>query len=730
MKDKLLLLVVIIFGVIIFGGLLVLQAFSLEAEQEKNRNLLEVICEMQNPQLPTVIETKIRRHAADFCEVGSCFPKLDPLSGITGDQLGAPNTIAPVNTLLDGGATHTSPGAYLPGDLINWLAATERNLLAPYNSSTGAMGYTAAKNMLSNLSQAGLMGQMGITGPTGPKGASGSTGATGPTGPAGLAGAIGSTGVMGIPGLTGPTGLAGAMGVTGATGPTGVGLQGIPGVTGPTGPAGSGGGGTGIALQETITQSNTFSAGNVVARIGGVYALAQANSAATAEGVGIVQAASSSSFTLVYSGRISGLSGLTDGDVYFLSDQTAGLLTTTQPSAVGSVSKPLLVATSAGDGIVINYRGEIIGAVGATGSAAAAAAINLLDNGNFAIWQRGTTFSVGGGNLPPNMVQSALQFYTCDRWFVRWSGGYTPSSIGQASVTASLSATGMQITGQGEAYPMGTLTIGQRLVSDQALPMTSGPTYLTFWVRNGSTTNVAPSVAVYGISGGYQSSVYENMWPGGTWTGATFESLTSNNATFLQGDVTANPDNGWSQWGCLINAQPTVSGGAVEIAISFSGNFASSGHGSLTIAQTQLVQGASAPASYAFTSPAEDLHRCQRFLKVWGGVTEIIAQGYLVTAGANQLIYATLPISTMWTNPAVGMGYGNTVWGQYSTVLGLLQPQSVFCTIANIPPGVSYGSSANGAVVVLPTSATTNGPGILEFSGNTGGCQLVISCEP
>jgi hypothetical protein len=91
------------------------------------------------------------------------------------------------------------------------------------------------------------------------------------------------------------------------------------------------------------------------------YVKAQADSVANAEVVGIVSAtAGADHFTLTTSGLITGLAGLTASTVYFLSDSTPGLLTATEPTAIGSVSKPVLIADSTTSGYLFNFRGSVI----------------------------------------------------------------------------------------------------------------------------------------------------------------------------------------------------------------------------------------------------------------------------------------------------------------------------------------------------------------------------------
>ena len=122
------------------------------------------------------------------------------------------------------------------------------------------------------------------------------------------------------------------------------------------------GGGSGEALQRDIAQAgHGLAVGNVVRLSGSTWQKAQANSAVNAEAIGIVAAvADVDNFTLHYGGRITGLSGLTAGSVYYLDDDTSGLLTTTEPPDAGDVSKPLLVADTTTTGYFFNWRGAVV----------------------------------------------------------------------------------------------------------------------------------------------------------------------------------------------------------------------------------------------------------------------------------------------------------------------------------------------------------------------------------
>ena len=144
-----------------------------------------------------------------------------------------------------------------------------------------------------------------------------------------------------------------------------IGMPGFKGDTGATGPTGAtGAAGNVDSIHSNITQNaHGFSVGNVlrIQNSATTYIKAQADTAVNAEVVGIVSSVTdANNFVLVTFGRVTGLSGLTKGAVYFLSDSTAGLMTTTEPTPNGTkVSKPLLVADSTTSGFFTNNRGFI-----------------------------------------------------------------------------------------------------------------------------------------------------------------------------------------------------------------------------------------------------------------------------------------------------------------------------------------------------------------------------------
>jgi len=95
------------------------------------------------------------------------------------------------------------------------------------------------------------------------------------------------------------------------------------------------------------------------------YVLAIASATSTADAIGIIiNVADGNNFIMALSGRITVNACIPSGaagTVVFLSHTAAGVLTSTEPSAAGHVSKPMAVITIAGsEMIMLQQRGEVI----------------------------------------------------------------------------------------------------------------------------------------------------------------------------------------------------------------------------------------------------------------------------------------------------------------------------------------------------------------------------------
>lgn len=128
-----------------------------------------------------------------------------------------------------------------------------------------------------------------------------------------------------------------------------------------------GGSGSGEALEYSVTQTaHGLSVGDVIKSSGtdDEYAKAQADSAVNAEVVGIVTTVTDAN-NFIYSKDIMGYAGAgipagTAGVAIFLSPTTAGLMTVTEPTTPGQISKPVgvLIASGAKMNFTSDYRGQ------------------------------------------------------------------------------------------------------------------------------------------------------------------------------------------------------------------------------------------------------------------------------------------------------------------------------------------------------------------------------------
>jgi hypothetical protein len=152
---------------------------------------------------------------------------------------------------------------------------------------------------------------------------------------------------------------------------------------------GGGGAGNGTSLNDIISQpSHGFQIGDILGYDGTVWFLAQANTDATSEVYGIVSSITDqNTFTLTTSGYVAGLTGLTPGGTYFLSDSVPGSMSLTEPTTPGQISKPIFLAMSLTSGLFVEMRGELVQSGGSGGGNGAA----LLDP----IQQTAHGFTVG-----------------------------------------------------------------------------------------------------------------------------------------------------------------------------------------------------------------------------------------------------------------------------------------------------------------------------------------------
>lgn len=153
----------------------------------------------------------------------------------------------------------------------------------------------------------------------------------------------------------------------------------------------------------------------------GTYEAATADSAANAEVVGIVTVVpDNNNFTFVSAGQTTTMVALTANSVYFLDPVTAGLLTLTEPTTAGQISRPVLYTDTTTSGFYLPYRGVEVGASSTTTNNAK----NLIIGGDFSLnpWQRGTSFAAGLSGI-----------YSADRFVNNYTGTTAVVTITKAA---------------------------------------------------------------------------------------------------------------------------------------------------------------------------------------------------------------------------------------------------------------------------------------------------------
>jgi len=249
------------------------------------------------------------------------------------------------------------------------------------------------------------------------------------------------------------------------------------------------------------------------------------------------------------------------------------------------------------------------------------ATTNLLDNGGFEIWQRGTSFSA-----------PASTAYTADRWKV--------STTEAANVTVTKETTTIDGVGLASMKVVNTSTGASKTWSVYQL-IENYADYrgkaITVSIR--VKTSVASAVKI-GIDDGVATSYSSFHTGGGGWETLT-ASLTVNAAT----------------------TSLYVSVGMIFVGDKKDGTYYWD--------SAMLVFGSTASTFYS-VSPANDLLRCQRFFQVYGGVTQdtMLCTGQNYTTVNNtyymQLVVPMRVIPTLTVNNATNFVTTSAAFGNIS----------------------------------------------------------------
>ncbi len=150
-----------------------------------------------------------------------------------------------------------------------------------------------------------------------------------------------------------------------------------------------------------------LSVGDWVRMDGTDYVVAQADTGANAEVVGVISAVEDvDNFTITTGGLVTGLSGLTAGEIHYLDDAVAGAIIDSDTAAV---SKPVLIARDTTSGYVLNGLGgggngdlQQITISGNTAGALAGIStgtMTLAGGNNITLSQAGNAITISGANV-------------------------------------------------------------------------------------------------------------------------------------------------------------------------------------------------------------------------------------------------------------------------------------------------------------------------------------------
>jgi hypothetical protein len=263
-----------------------------------------------------------------------------------------------------------------------------------------------------------------------------------------------------------------------------------------------GGSGTSVDVSQTGHGFVAADIGKAIRSSGvsGEYTFAMADTDDNAEVVGIISDAASGvpdQFSYVAIGPMTGLSGLTTGEVYFLSASASGVATTTEPSVVGQISKPLYIATSPTTAVVVNMRGATVGGTNLYST------ISLSNNAT-------TSFhtiqgEIGSGGL----LTGSIKIDATTDYAIPFICMFSRPASGTYNVATQFGSdipSGMSITNSGSSIQVvmpnnaGFVSASVTYAVQAAANGTTLPVSISASSVLGSTTGVAPAAGVIGES--------------------------------------------------------------------------------------------------------------------------------------------------------------------------------------------------------------------------------------
>ena len=335
---------------------------------------------------------------------------------------------------------------------------------------------------------------------------------------------------------------------------------------------------------------------------------------------------------------------------------------------------------------------------------------NVIQNGNFDVWQRGTSFAA-----------AANAVHTADRWrytFVSSTGVATVSQDTSPPNGSSLYDIKVACTTADATVAAGEYVYLQQRIEGTIFQMVrSKPMVLSFWVKAYQTGTFCVGLLSSGSNETFLAEYVINAsatWekkvivippiPAGTWGTGTGVAAYLNFAlqcgsTFGSGAV------GWQA--------------SVQVSTTNQTNLYSSTDNYFQLSQVQLEAGSSA-TEFEVKDPSDVLSTCQRYLVHYGGATawERVATGVLATT-AIAVYPLSLPVE-MRASPAVTYD----AVGSWTCGYGANQiSAATIITVFGVSP-------RNGCLSVTATGTPfTAGEASIFEANNTTAARLYLSAE-
>lgn len=314
----------------------------------------------------------------------------------------------------------------------------------------------------------------------------------------------------------------------------------------------------------------------------------------------------------------------------------------------GSASTPAIQGNDTNTGIYYPVANEV--AASADGSAVWNASgtfgfKNRLINGDFNIWQRGTSFTGNFSNL-----------YGADRWAQGQfqSGPQSRQSVTTAGVPFIYAC---RISSSSTAsIPGGSrMALGQMVEFSNCYDLRSTPVTLSFWVRFSNSTFTSSTATAFG-------DFFFSIWQYTTTTDANFATTTPDIVTQVPITNGSLPTT-WTKYSVTVTTSAQLSNIAARFNMNNLGSTASDGTLWYEVTGVQIEKG-SVATSFDNISIGTELMLCQRYYQIWksGWAGVSAGSGYQYSDGVNFCVPTRVAPTLALTSWTTGARFPQASW--------------------------------------------------------------------